>query len=816
MSNAGDTLQRASDIIASSLTQYADQLSTEAGARALLEELGWLEVPTVPSALLALGTALQGLATARAELEEALTASDDGTQNDSSVLTAIGKVVTFLGFAVAATSRLKETTINELPLGYRDTTGIADNIERRVTDFILVDLLHDNFPLVTRVLEFLGIVEEEDIDADETIFRPNFLLRQLNWSRLSLVFQGPSAIMADVYGWGTPTLKIDKLFDALQSLSYQLMFPARIEYASEAFLNAITPGATASLPRPMLILPLATLGGASLNLGVLAAPKLDPNEAEGLAFHLIGSGTFNEAFPVTDSVTLTVSADVDLTLGAGAVLRDELSIVTDPDGQPAAFAGGKILGRVSRKVEEDEEPVRLLTFPGGAFLDAQELFFEAGIDATGSSPDIFVRAGASGARFAIPTADRDAFTSNVTSRNSVKANFDFAIGWSRLRGVFFNGSGGIEAALQINKTIGPFTIQMLRLKIAPSSGGLSLDAGVVGSAKLGPVTAVIDALGVSGDLQFRSGNLGALNLDIGFAAPTGYGIFIESSSVSGGGFLFFDEPKGRYGGALELRAYDIDVKAFGLIETKVPGVSFSFVIVISAEFNPIQLGLGFTLDGVGGFIGINRGVDAKALDGPGARRDDRSRPVPAQRDRRTRPRSSVSWRRCSRRRGGSPQSGRWRSSAGARDRARGRLGPHPRVAREGLTIIGERQRAPAEAGQRARRPQHRTSREASTSRRSTSRWTRPCTTRASAPSRSRATWRRGSTGATSRTSRISMGGFNPHFTPPPGFPTLRRMPIDSRHQRQPDRHAAGVHGADLEHGADWRPAGRLRVGSARR
>jgi hypothetical protein len=54
---------------------------------------------------------------------------------------------------------------------------------------------------------------------------------------------------------------------------------------------------------------------------------------------------------------------------------------------------------------------------------------------------------------------------------------------------------------------------------------------------------------------------------------------------------------------VELSIYDISVKAFGLIETKVPGVDFSFVIVISAEFTPIQLGFGFTLNGVGGWSG---------------------------------------------------------------------------------------------------------------------------------------------------------------------------------------------------------------------
>ena len=94
---------------------------------------------------------------------------------------------------------------------------------------------------------------------------------------------------------------------------------------------------------------------------------------------------------------------------------------------------------------------------------------------------------------------------------------------------------------------------------------------------------------------------------------TGVGIAVNAGPVHGGGFISFEPDLGRYSGAVELSIYDISVKAFGLIETKVPGVSFSFVIVISAEFTPIQLGFGFTLNGVGGLVGINRTINSNEL-----------------------------------------------------------------------------------------------------------------------------------------------------------------------------------------------------------
>jgi hypothetical protein len=81
--------------------------------------------------------------------------------------------------------------------------------------------------------------------------------------------------------------------------------------------------------------------------------------------------------------------------------------------------------------------------------------------------------------------------------------------------------------------------------------------------------------------------------------------------VRGGGFLFFDPDKGEYGGVAELSIAEIvTVKAIGLITTRMPDGSegFSLLVIISAEFTPIQLGFGFTLNGVGGLLGLNRAV----------------------------------------------------------------------------------------------------------------------------------------------------------------------------------------------------------------
>jgi len=61
----------------------------------------------------------------------------------------------------------------------------------------------------------------------------------------------------------------------------------------------------------------------------------------------------------------------------------------------------------------------------------------------------------------------------------------------------------------------------------------------------------------------------------------------------------------------------VNVIAIGLITTKGPNGEedqFSMLLIITAEFTPIQLSFGFTLNGVGGLIGVNRTMDIDALD----------------------------------------------------------------------------------------------------------------------------------------------------------------------------------------------------------
>ena len=66
---------------------------------------------------------------------------------------------------------------------------------------------------------------------------------------------------------------------------------------------------------------------------------------------------------------------------------------------------------------------------------------------------------------------------------------------------------------------------------------------------------------------------------------------------------------------LQLTYQQYQLQAFGLIATKLPtGPGYSLIAMIDANFPPIELVAGFTLNGVGGLLGINRTISIDALE----------------------------------------------------------------------------------------------------------------------------------------------------------------------------------------------------------
>lgn len=184
----------------------------------------------------------------------------------------------------------------------------------------------------------------------------------------------------------------------------------------------------------------------------------------------------------------------------------------------------------------------------------------------------------------------------------------------------------LDARIPLNKTILNFiTLNGLRAIVENHPNGrdkqfqLLVDAGL----KIGPVTGEAANFGLKADLNFRQTKLPEetevppLVSNLQFVPPSGIGIGIDAKAVKGGGFLLLDYNNNRYTGALNLAILEkFEVNAFGVLVTQLPSgqQGFSLIALISAQFNPaIQLGLGFTLNGLGGLLGLHRRANTELL-----------------------------------------------------------------------------------------------------------------------------------------------------------------------------------------------------------
>lgn len=223
--------------------------------------------------------------------------------------------------------------------------------------------------------------------------------------------------------------------------------------------------------------------------------------------------------------------------------------------------------------------------------------------------------------FVLATESTDGFLRTmlnaVTSDGKLETKFDFNFGYKK-REWFVGGGMGLMMTLPLHASLFILKFETLTIGLAigetaGSDPGIKLEASVTFVLDIaGVIQASVDRIGLAGLLTFDDGDF-----TLAFKPPNGVGLAVNAGPVRGGGFLVFDFDRQEYAGGLELDiAGIVTVTAIGLITTRMPDGSagFSLIAIVSVEFGtPIQLGLGFTFNGVGGILGLNRTMRLEAM-----------------------------------------------------------------------------------------------------------------------------------------------------------------------------------------------------------
>ncbi len=569
----------------------------------LLYSLGW-KVTGLPPAYLDAGAEVaSGVATVEKMAEGPFELSQVGE---------------LLGHAVNVYDKLDP--LPALPAGM-DPAASLGAVGKNLSDLLICEYLARRVPEAFVLLSAMEVITAEVVG--DTATQHGYVRQVFNWEEIPKLLQDPHLILQRVYGWGTDTLKMDLICQHLAGFLDALDFPVVVfrpprdvfgAYAGTAGHNVYHRGAR-GLKWPFYYTAVAGTP-VELSFQLLPLPAKD-----GLKPGLV----IQPGVPSVIPFTFELSDDTSLEITAGSDIAQQFGVLIRPEGLTVKypFMDASTVPSVTFGVAVNfapDDPLIIFGAAGGVRLQMQG--FRAGIAATGRIDDIEVTLTFELKDLAVVLAagEGDGFLRTLLGEGETKVGIPLAIDWSSKHGLGFRGSINFEVALHPHLKLGPVEIPDLKLSLAVPADPdpkIRVEAGLTLNGDLGPLKVAVEEMGIGLYARFTKGNLGPMDLSVGFKPPKGVGLSIDAGAVRGGGYLFFDFEKEEYAGIVQLSILDtISITAIALITTKMPDGSkgFSLLVIISVEFMPgIQLGMGFSLVGLGGLLGLNRTMVLEAL-----------------------------------------------------------------------------------------------------------------------------------------------------------------------------------------------------------
>lgn len=614
--------------LARALSAAADATASAETTQNLLREFGW-QVALNDQQVTGLRAVL-GFSAPVAQLRQLLAALEQENPDKAAIAEGIFRTA---GALYDLITNLSGASLSGLGFPF-DQPAFAEEFAAGLSAKLLDDYLQYHVPVLHSALFILGIFDAEEVFPSEE-GRLTYTRRSIHWGRIVKAISDPPSLFTDVYGWNSGTFRhrrfleaIERLLECASVISYKvrtrenlhLLYYNAANHAARAIkslevplFHAASPDFEAVVKTGLIVLPIPPKGegnsaqpfGFAVTPMVrgTATPDMLDDESH-VKMVVTGSFATDAAFRVDirpDGVEATLDPAVTAVQGALSILSNPPKpwiVLGDAEGSHLAFlafsAGFELKGTIG-----DPEFIAAVNAP----------------QAGGSAAPNF--------GLVLNFANSDGFLRKIFGSEQHRLELGLGVLWSSKHGLRFNGQAGFETELPAHIELGPVTVNSFFISIkgvgSPAKMVTGIGAGF--SLRVGPLLAVIDNVGLKVEARERApgetaGTFGDLALDFGFKPPEGIGLVVDGGGFKGGGFLRFEPDEDRYTGFLELEFQDrIALKAIGLLETRLPSGAdgFALLIIITAEFTPIQLGFGFTLNGVGGLLALNRRVDIERL-----------------------------------------------------------------------------------------------------------------------------------------------------------------------------------------------------------
>jgi hypothetical protein len=466
--------------------------------------------------------------------------------------------------------------------------SFAQALAKAVGDYAIASAITERTPHVAAVLKLAGLLDwqYEGPTAGNPLSRGH-VRKKLRLDRLKDLIKDPPGYLTATLGWGNPAFDPSGFFQLVREFfGPEDSIEVGMQGGDPFIRGCVLVRRDRSVNPPGL---LATFAG---DLGADLARRS----------------------AITDDWDVGVTSSLRLAGGMSASVRPPLDVRIQP-------LSGQVTGELRGFFERNaaKRPFDILGGTGLLSISANNLTSGVGLkanwDGSAAHIDPLFFTSIDGVTLKVGSDDADSFIGTLLSSADIEGQFDLGLEWQATTGLRITASGGIEISLPIHKEIGPVELETIYLGLKiKNDGTISLETSAGLTGKLGPLSVTVERVGAQLDLRFVDGagaDFGPFDLDLAFKPPSGAGLSIDAGIVSGGGYLYFDPDKGEYAGVAELAiAGIVTVKAIALITTKMPDGSdgFSLLLIITTDFPPLQLGFGFTLNAVGGLLGLNRAV----------------------------------------------------------------------------------------------------------------------------------------------------------------------------------------------------------------
>jgi hypothetical protein len=597
-----------------------ESLGSVEGFSAVLQHYGW-QPPSDPSflpqiqSIFDLSTEIQKVITLADKIISSSEPSPDDLLN---LISAAGEIINTLRKIASAPA----PTGLPSPL---DQPTFWQTFPLDLATDLLARYLEIRHPQIYALLYLFGIIDETTVLAQGAPGRLDYVKTEFVWSNLGTLVSKPTAITQQLYGWGG-TFDHDKLLRRLARVLQAFGARPQLHIAHHALLadyyTSSNPALKAlrELHVPLFIDDLVDGGYAEIGLLLLPIPPASDTSAapNGLLIGPYAFGQLAEKIPLGGPFSLRLEGGLASEAPVGLELR--------PDGVGAHLDTAATSLQVTAALDaQPSSPCIIVGSENSHRVQISDFSLSLDLSGSISSPELKLSISVTELAIIIQFADADGFLGQIFGTNPQKIKADAKLVWSSRTGLSFSGDVGIALVIPLHVKIAIVELDTLYVRLQLSTGGGGLDAivAITGGASIGPISASVEEIGVKlsliaspGSQQQNALKFGDLGLTFGFKPPKGLGLSIDAAVVSGGGFVSFDDAKGEYAGFLDIGIAEIiQVTFICILDTKLSNGAkgFSLLFIIFMELPPIQLGFGFTLNGVGGVAGVNRTMSITGL-----------------------------------------------------------------------------------------------------------------------------------------------------------------------------------------------------------